>query len=168
MQRYWHQAIAAGGWPSLPRVPVLGLILRIVHNETQRGVAGAGQVVLITGPMGTGKSSLAQHLAHRCGWESISEDTFWVENGWGSGLRSPEQEDRVQRQVVDLILERCWSGRSVVLEFILYSEPPNPLSAYTQAFANLSIACDVVVLKASVAETVAGLRVAADRETFWS
>ena len=130
-----------------------GCYCRLVRNA-RRSVAGAGRVVLITGPMGTGKSSLAEHLAHQLGWASISEDTIWVQNGWGSGLRSPEQEDIVQRHVVDSILERCWSGRNVVLEFILYAEPPNPLSAYAQAFAEHSIACDAVVLKASVSETM--------------
>ena len=117
-----------------------------------RGMPNLGHVVLVTGPMGSGKSTLAQYMAHQLGWESVSEDTYWVENGWGSGLRSPEQEQVVQRQVIDHLLTVCRSGRSVVLEFILYAEPPNPVSAYQHAFADNSVACEVIVLKPSVPE----------------
>ena len=111
-----------------------------------------GGVVLVTGAMGSGKSTLAQYMAQQFGWVSVSEDAYWVENGWGSGLRTPEQEEVVQRQVIDHLLTVCRSGRSVVLEFILYAEPPNPLSAYQHAFADSSIACRVIVLKPSVPE----------------
>ena len=78
-----------------------------------RGMPKLGDVVLITGPMGSGKSTLAQYMAQQLGWESVSEDTYWVENGWGTGLRTPEQEEVVQRQVIDHLLTVCRSGRSV-------------------------------------------------------
>ena len=39
-----------------------------------------------------------------------------------------------------------------MLEFILYAEPPNPLSAYQQAFFDNSVSCEVIVLKPSVTE----------------
>ena len=32
-------------------------------------------------PDGSGKSTLAQNLAEQLGWESLSEDAYWVENG---------------------------------------------------------------------------------------
>lgn len=92
------------------------------------------------------KSTLAQHLARQLGWESASEDTYWVDNVWGSGLRTPAQEEVVQRQVVEHLLAVCRSGRSVVLEFVLYAAPPNPLTAYQQALAENSVACQVMVI----------------------
>ena len=113
-----------------------------------------GDVILVTGPMGSGKSTLAQQMAHQLEWDSISEDTYWVENGWGAGFRSPEQEHVVQSQVIDHMLAVCRSGRSVVLEFILYAEPPNPLSSYEHALADNSVAYEVIVLKPSVAEVM--------------
>ena len=115
-------------------------------------MANLGAVALVTGPMGSGKSTLAQYLAQQPGWESVSEDTYWVDHGWGTGIRSPEQEKVIQRQVIDHLLTVCRSGRSVVLEFILYAEPPNPLSAYLRAFADHSIACRVILLKSSIPE----------------
>ena len=115
-------------------------------------MANLGDVVLLTGPMGSGKSTLAQYLAQQLGWESVSEDTYWAEHGWGSGTRSPEQEQVVQRQVIDHLLTVCRSGRSVVLEFILYSQSPNPLSAYLRACSDHSMTCRVIVLKPSIPE----------------
>jgi adenylate kinase family enzyme len=111
-----------------------------------------GDVVLVTGPIGSGKSTLVHYMAQQLGWVSVSEDTYWVENGWASGLRTPEQEEVIQRQVIDHLLTICRSGRSVLLEFILYAEPPNPLSAYQQAFADNSVNCQAIVLKPSVPE----------------
>jgi predicted kinase len=113
-----------------------------------------GQVVLVTGPMGSGKSTLAHNLAQRLAWESLSEDRYWIQNGWGSGLRTPEHEAVVQRQVLGDLLTVCRSGQSVVLEFILFSAPPNPLSAYETALAANGVAVEVVVLKPSVSETL--------------
>ena len=127
-------------------------------------MANLGAVVLVTGPMGSGKSTLAQYLAQQLGWESVSEDAYWAEHGWGSGTRSPEQEQVVQRQVIDHLLTVCRSGRSVVLEFILYSEPPNPLSAYLRACSDHSMTCRVIVLKPSIPEILRGSRPEADRE----
>ena len=103
--------------------------------------------------MGSGKSTLAQNMAQHLDWDCVSEDTYWVENGW-AGFRSPDQEQVVQHQVIDRLHAVCRSGRGVVLEFILYAEPPNPLSAYEQALDDNSVAYEVIVLKPSVAEVM--------------
>jgi adenylate kinase family enzyme len=103
--------------------------------------------------MGSGKSTLARHMAQQLKWDCISEDAYWAENGW-AGFRSSDQEQVVQRQVIDRLLSVCRSGRSVVLEFILYAEPPNPLSAYQRALDDNSVAYGVIVLKPSVAEVM--------------
>jgi adenylate kinase family enzyme len=111
-----------------------------------------GEVLLITGPAGSGKSTLAQWISDNLGWENISEDEYWVKEGWGSGLRSAEQEKIIQERVVDDIVSICQLGRSAVLEFILYKDPPNPLTAYQEALSSKQIAFDVIALKPSIDE----------------
>jgi adenylate kinase family enzyme len=109
------------------------------------------KVLLITGPAGSGKSTLAQHTADQLGWLNISEDEYWVKNGW-RGHRTEEQEHRVQKQVSDNLLHALREGSSVVLEFILYKQPPNPLTNYQRLLSDSSIQFRTVVLKPSVDE----------------
>jgi undecaprenyl-diphosphatase len=139
----------AGGVSLRRRSLCRGVAKAALHH---RGMPKAGNVVLLTGPAASGKSTLAQYLAQQLGWQAVSEDDYWVRNGWGSGPRSPEQEATVQQQVVGDLLPICWSGRSVVLEFILYSEPPKPLSAYEAVLTDHAVAFEVIALKPSVAE----------------
>ena len=124
-----------------------------VPHQVHPSVPNMGDVILVTGPMGSGKSTLAQNMAQKLDWDRVSEDTYWVGNGW-EGFRSADQEQVVQRQVIDHLLAVCRSGRSVVVEFILYAEPPNPLSAYENALDDNSVAYEVIVLKPSVAEVM--------------
>ena len=75
----------------------------------------------------------------------MSEDEYWVANGWGAGLRSPEHERVVQAQVVRDLLAATKDGRSVALEFILYKPPPNPLTAYQDVLSEHGIAHQTIV-----------------------
>src|SRR2546430_17519321 len=110
-------------------------------------VSGSGRVLLITGPAGSGKSTLAKRVSEELGWECISEDAYWVRSGWGAGLRSAEHEQVVQAQVgEDLLVMSRERGRSAVLEFILYKDPPNPLTAYEELLSDSLIAFNTVVL----------------------
>ncbi|MBI5285139.1 MAG: AAA family ATPase [Chloroflexi bacterium] len=110
-------------------------------------------MLLITGPAGSGKSTVARRVSEELGWECISEDAYWVRNGWGAGLRSAEYEQVVQAQVgKDLLAVSGERGRSAVLEFILYKDPPNPLTAYQELLSNSLVAFNTVVLKPSVDE----------------
>ena len=115
--------------------------------------------VLLTGPAASGKSTLAQYLVQQLEWEALSEDDYWVRNGWGAGRRSPEQESVVQQQVLGDLLAVCRSGRCVVLEFILYSVPPNPLSAYEEALTDHAVGFDVIALRPSVGEILRRMQV---------
>ena len=67
-------------------------------------------------------------------------------------MRSSEQEQVVQAQVGKDLLAVSRSGRSAVLEFILYKDPPNPLTAYQKLLSDSDIAFNTVVLKPSVDE----------------
>jgi adenylate kinase family enzyme len=112
------------------------------------------RVLLITGPGGSGKSTLAGTIARRPGWTSLSEDAYWVDNGWGAGLRSPEHERVVQEQVAEDLLAATDAGRSVALEFILYNRPPNPLTAYQAVLSEHRIAHQTIALKPAVEEVL--------------
>lgn len=109
-----------------------------------------GKVLLIVGPAGSGKSTLAKYASKKLGWELVEEDSYWVKHGWGSGMRSEEQEGVIQQEVSEDITKLCTSGKSVVIEFILYKKPPNPLTNYLSILQKAGITCSVVALKPSL------------------
>lgn len=114
-----------------------------------------GDVLLITGPAGSGKSTLAQYAASQPGWVFLSEDDYWVTHGWGSGLRTSEQEKVIQREVVEEVISRVTKGDKVALEFILYyPDKPNPLTNYQEALAKRGINVRILALKPSVDEII--------------
>jgi len=116
-----------------------------------------GKVLLIVGPAASGKSTLAQYIAERQGWRYLSEDDYWVKNGW-SGLRTPEQESTVQQQVAGDLLPLCSDGTDVVLEFILYKDPPNPLTAYQTLLTGHAVTFHTIALKPSVEEIITHMK----------
>jgi adenylate kinase family enzyme len=118
----------------------------------------SAQVLLIAGPAGAGKTTLARRVAERLGWVCISEVDHWVRCGWGTGLRSVDQEGIVQAQVAADVLSAIRDGNGVVLELILYKPPPNPLTAYEQALSDNAIPGATVVLRPTVDEVVERLQ----------
>lgn len=125
---------------------------------TKVEVPGAQNVLLITGPAGSGKSTLARHVADELGWVCISEDDYWVQNGWATYTRTLEQEHKVQQDVFRELTNLHANGNGVVLEFILYKNPPNPLTEYLQKLQDSSIDHQVVALKPSLEELVNRIR----------
>lgn len=111
-----------------------------------------GKVLLIVGPAGSGKSTLAQYVSKKLGWKLLEEDSYWVKNGWGSGTRTEEQETLVQAEVTESLIKLCGFGESVVLEFILYKDPPNPLTNYLKNLEASGIKPVVVALKPTLSE----------------
>ena len=91
------------------------------------------KVILITGPAGSGKTSLAERIAQNENWIHVSEDLHWVEikKGHPAGeLRTREEQRIVQPAVLLQIKELLARGNHVVLEFINYENPPGPLLYY--------------------------------------
>jgi adenylate kinase family enzyme len=120
---------------------------------------GSGEVLIIVGPAGSGKSTLASYISNKLGWEYLPEDEYWVRNQWTDGERTSEQEQEVQKQVCDYINKNVHNlGKSAVLEFILYSEPPNPLTVYTEFLTKSSIPYQIIALRPSVEEILRRLK----------
>jgi adenylate kinase family enzyme len=91
------------------------------------------KVILITGPAGSGKTSLAERIAQNENWIHVSEDLHWVEikKGHPAGeFRTPEEQRLLQPAVLFQIKELLARGNHVVLEFINYENPPRPLMYY--------------------------------------
>lgn len=112
----------------------------------------AGAVVLVFGPGGSGKSTTAEIVSSRLGWHHLEEDSYWVGRGWGAGhgFRTEDEEAQIQQHVLRDITSLTCEGTCVVLDFILYKTPPNPLTAYSAALNQLSISYCTIALRPSV------------------
>ena len=114
-------------------------------------------VLLLAGPGGSGKTSTAARIARHPDWEQVSEDDYWVKikegHPWGE-LRTPEEERIVQAEVVRRVIELVVGKRNVVLEFILYEDPPHPLLNYQNALTSRGIPFTTQILRPSADEVL--------------
>ena len=111
-------------------------------------------VLLIAGPAGSGKTTIASKIAGMEGWDHISEDDVWNEIGHPSNQpRNDNEQKLVHVRVHELILQSLQSGKSVVVEFILFHKPPKPLLDYQSFLAESGIPFETRVLRPSL-ETI--------------
>jgi adenylate kinase family enzyme len=119
-------------------------------------------VLLLAGPGGAGKTSTAARIAQHPDWEHVSEDDYWVNikegHPWGE-LRTPEEQRVVQVEVVRLVIDLVTRKKNVVLEFILYEDPPQPLLNYQNALASGDIPFTTRILRPSADEVLQRMKV---------
>ena len=111
------------------------------------------RVILLAGPAGAGKSTLGARIAQNSHWSHISEDTIW--DGIGhppNEPRTPEEELRVQARTIDLVIDALNNRKNVVLEFVVYHNPPTPIIVYQDAFKARQIPFIIRVLLPNVEE----------------
>ena len=114
-------------------------------------------VILLAGPAGSGKTTVAARIAENPHWVHVSEDEYWMKlkAGRPSGeLRTTEEQDIVQPQVIQRVFEVLATNENAVLEFILYEDPPRPLLRYQQALAAKGVAFTTTILRPSAEETL--------------
>jgi hypothetical protein len=75
------------------------------------------------------------------------------EHRWGE-LRTPEEERIVQDEVVRRVVELVDRKKNVVLEFILYQDPPHPLLNYRNALTSRGIPFTTRILRPSADEVL--------------
>ncbi|SEN97973.1 AAA family ATPase [Paenibacillus sp. OV219] len=110
-------------------------------------------VILISGPSGSGKTALSEYLGATCHFAVVSEDKFWGEYKANCPVdegRTLEEEVIIQNQVATKVEQLLQEGKNVVLEFILYCDPPRPLLAYQEALQGKALNLTTVLLKPSV------------------
>jgi adenylate kinase family enzyme len=115
----------------------------------ERGI----RVILLAGAGGAGKTSLAARIARQSGWLHISEDDFWVriKEGHPRGeLRTAQEQRVVLADVGRSLVAAVDDGKRVVLEFILYQDPPTPLLTYQRILSERSIPYITRVLRPTV------------------
>jgi predicted kinase len=109
-------------------------------------------VILIAGPAGAGKSTVAACAGQEPGWVHVSEDEAWSRLKPRAGHRTPEQQDIIHAQVARVVEALVAGGYRVVLEFILFEDPPRPLLYYQEALTRAGIAFTTRVLRPDVDE----------------
>jgi hypothetical protein len=100
---------------------------------------------------------MAERIAQNPDWVNVSEDDYWVrvKEGRAAGeLRTREEEQVVQAQVVRQIAKLVQTNKHIVLEFILYEDPPHPLLNYQTAFNALGVSFATRILRAPVNEVL--------------
>jgi adenylate kinase family enzyme len=114
------------------------------------------KVILIAGPAGSGKTSMGERIGKEDGWYHLSEDRVWDELPRDPHTARTEAEKAtVQAKAVEYIKAEVGKGRSVVLEFIVYDNPPQPIVFYQAQLAELGLPVHTKVLRPAVDEILA-------------
>jgi adenylate kinase family enzyme len=111
------------------------------------------KVILIAAPGGAGKTSTAARIAQVDSWTHISEDRVWDELPRDPHTpRTDEEKTIVQARTVAYVQAQLAKGNSVVLEFIVYENPPQPIIFYQSELEKIGVPVHVRVLRPSLDE----------------
>ena len=109
-------------------------------------------VILIAGPAGAGKTTMAKRIGNAPGWVALSEDEFWDRlPREPHTFRTDVEKAIVQGMVADAAIELLERGERVAIEFIVYEDPPQPIQFYATILAKAGYQVAVRVLRPSVA-----------------
>ena len=109
-------------------------------------------VILIAGPAGAGKTTMAKRIGNEPGWVALSEDEFWNRlPREPHTFRTDVEKAIVQGMVADAAIELLERGERVAIEFIVYEDPPQPIQFYAFILGEAGYQVAVRVLRPSVA-----------------
>lgn len=108
-------------------------------------------VILIAGPAGAGKTTMAKRIGNEPGWVALSEDEFWNRlPREPHTFRTDAEKAIVQGMVVTAAIEHLERGQRVAIEFIVYEDPPQPIQFYATVLADAGYQVAVRVLRPTV------------------
>src|SRR4030095_9733127 len=108
-------------------------------------------VILLIGPAGSGKTSIGRQIAEHSRWVHVSEDDIWGEMGHPSHETRTEQgQQLVHARVHERICRSLDAGLNVVLEFLVYENPPIRLAEYQDFLWSRGVPFVTRVLRPSV------------------
>ena len=108
-------------------------------------------VILIAGPAGAGKTSMGRRIATVPGWIHIPEDSIWDELPRDRHVARTESErEIVQSRAIERIMNELQRGNSVILEFVLYDDPPQPILYYSGTLTASGVSVQIRVLRPSI------------------
>ena len=98
------------------------------------------KVLLITGPAGSGKTTISRIFAERFGWSRVAEDDVWPALfGKNRGTIGSDEHRRkraeVHEQVFAQLLAARRGGRDVVIEATVHESPPESFAEYRDFFS---------------------------------
>jgi len=114
------------------------------------------KVLLIAGPAGSGKTTMGTRIGRVAGWSHISEDSVWEELPREPHTARTEAEKAiVQHRTLGYLQAELRQGQSVVLEFIVYDHPPQPILFYRDALEKLRVPVHIKVLRPALQDILA-------------
>jgi adenylate kinase family enzyme len=110
-------------------------------------------VILLIGPSGSGKTSMGKRIARNKGWKHVSEDKVWDEiDHPPHTYRTPREQAIVFPLSVEHIMRWIKKGNNVVFEFLVFDNPPTPITWYQKALKKEKVKVITRVLRPSIEE----------------
>lgn len=126
------------------------------HTTEDFPLLPSQKVLLIAGPAGSGKTTMGERIGRVDGWTHISEDRVWNELPRDPHtMRTEEEKAVVQQRTLGYVQSELRKGKSVVLEFIVYDQPPQPIIFYRNELEKLKVPVHIKVLRPSLQDILA-------------
>jgi hypothetical protein len=98
---------------------------------------------------------MGRRVAEVAGWYHLPEDRVWDElPRQPHTARTDAEKAIVQERALEYIKAQLRQGKSVVLDFIVYEDPPQPILFYQSRLSELGVQVQVKVLRPSVDELI--------------